>query len=181
MAASIAHVRTGGRRVALLLVRRFGLAGVAALGLLATAAVVYGVVTPRVEQRVALADARLRAAARRPAPAEATAATRSDLFAALPTIDSNASDLLSLYAIATARGIPATKAEYRLTPLAGGRYLAYEVRLPVASGYMDLRRFTSEALARLPNMAIDGMRFSRPDAGRDVLDAEIRVVLFYRS
>lgn len=106
---------------------------------------------------------------------------RMPVLGALPPLATNAADLVQLYALAARSGITARKADYHLSPVAATPYLAYEVNLPLSASYPRLRQFSAQAIAGLPNLAIDGIRFSREESTSDTLNAELRLVLFYRN
>jgi hypothetical protein len=182
-ALSLTRWHHGAGRVVLMLLRDFGPVGLVALALMLASAVVAFVLTPRLHDRsIALDEALQAASLRRAAPVRRDADSDAAGFtASLPAIASNAADMNRLFEIASASNIKTPKADYRLSAISSSLFLAYEVRIPVSASYVDVRRFTADALSQLPNLALDGVRFSRLDSTSEALDAELRLVLFYRK
>lgn len=170
-------------RVALILLRNFGQLGLVALAFLLASAAIALVLTPRLHERSVALDQALRSASSRAAPRPAPRDVDSDaaiFSASLPAIEANAADMNRLFELAAQSHIRTPRADYRLSKVATSLFLGYEIRIPVTATYVDLRRFTAEALNQLPNLALAGVRFTRPDSSAATLDAELRLVLFYR-
>ena len=170
------------RRFSLVFGHVAGVPGLLTVALVIASAVVVLRLEPQSRQRSIRLERDLRAASARPAPsAPEQPSTPAIALETLPPLSNNASDLERLFALAEANGINTQKADYRLNPVPATPYLAYEVRLPVSAQYPNLRKFAAEAITGMPNLAIDGIRFSREESTSETLSAELRVILFYRS
>jgi hypothetical protein len=83
--------------------------------------------------------------------------------------------LAKLHGIGTATGVRLRSATYKTQP-AEGRIVRYEIVLPVAGSYPQLRDFLKRALAEIPLLSLDQLSLKKE--GRDgALHAELRLTL----
>lgn len=169
------------------LLRRLGAPGLVGLLLLAGALALLGW-TPRLLREAAeLGDA---AQARQAAllgtlqargRAPSTQQQLLQFSAAFPTRDRNAEDLRQVFAAARRHNVALNKGEYQFQVEPNSPFVTFALTFPVREGYGDIKRFTSEVLRSLPHAAMEELRLERSDAGASVLDARIRINLFYRA
>jgi len=159
--------------------RRVGWAGVAAIpmGLAVVAASCFWWVASR---DIAIAKA---GAARR--DALASQQRRSDLDRQAverpaPGAASFPEDLRLLYKTAAAHGLQVARAEYRTRRDARNATMQVDVSMPLEADYATLKAFLSEALAVLPNLAVEEFRVQRHDASDGVVQARLVLTLLYR-
>ncbi|MDD4880629.1 MAG: type 4a pilus biogenesis protein PilO [Gallionellaceae bacterium] len=70
--------------------------------------------------------------------------------------------------------------DYRF--VAGGTRLAqYQITLPVAGSYPDIRAFITAVLAALPTASVDKVSFDRQEVGDPVVKATVRLSLYLRD
>lgn len=81
-------------------------------------------------------------------------------------------DLLAkLYGSARAAGLELRVADYRLIDTSG-RLTRYEVTLPLAGTYVQLRDFLENALAEIPVLSLDQITLRRKRANEALLEAD---------
>jgi Tfp pilus assembly protein PilO len=152
-----------------------GASGLAGLALLALFAAFSVLALEPMEQRHAQLQERLArlapAAAGPDTPAEKVAAVYRFLDKPEQTTDW----LAKLHGIATATGVQLRSASYK-TQRAEGRIVRYEILLPVAGGYPQIRDFLKRSLAEMPVLSLDQLSLKKE--GRDgALQAELRLTL----
>lgn len=164
-----------------------GLTGTAGIALVVCAAAVYGFgILPARENLVRLSDRlaalEVQSAARVAQPVRATADERiGAFFAAFPAPPSIADHLAAIYATAAGMAIPLQRGEYKFVPAKDGGLAHYEINLPVAASYAQIRRFVTRVLYDTPSMALEDVRFERAAAGDPLVRGEIRFTLFVRE
>jgi hypothetical protein len=84
--------------------------------------------------------------------------------------------LAKLYGIGRATGIELQQASYS-TPKPDGRIARYEIVLPVAGSYTQLRDFLKRATAEIPVLSVDQMNVKRESRNEATLHAELRLTL----
>jgi len=84
--------------------------------------------------------------------------------------------LAKLYAIGKATGVDLQSGSYRAQP-AAGRLERYELALPVAGSYAQIRDFLNRALAEIPSLSLDQMTLRRDGRNEATLHAELRLTL----
>lgn len=84
--------------------------------------------------------------------------------------------LAKLYGIARATGIELQSASYTSRE-AGERITRYEIVLPVAGSYAQLREFLRRSSAEIPVLSIDQMSVKRESRNASALQAELRLTL----
>lgn len=187
MSARTDWVRSGGR-LARRLHERFGVVGLAGLGLLFLAAVLAAYAPPLARQaddlrasaertRELLEEARQQLV-RHPGSMQQVAQLR-DWF---PTIDKANSDLRLVFDAAQKNHVELLKGEYALANTTdASRLQRYEVVLPIRERYPTIKAFVADVLKELPHASLAELRIERGTANVEVLDARVRFTLFYRT
>jgi Tfp pilus assembly protein PilO len=84
--------------------------------------------------------------------------------------------LAKLHGIGSATGVQLKSASYR-TPPVEGRIVRYEIVLPVAGSYPQIREFLRRSLAEIPVLSIDQLTLKRESRNDGALQAELRMTL----
>lgn len=84
-----------------------------------------------------------------------------------------------LHGHAQKAGLRLERGEYRPLVDASGKFVRYQIVLPVEGTYPQMRQFLSAALLDMPGLALDGINFRRQGAGAQ-LQAELRFTAFLR-
>ena len=85
--------------------------------------------------------------------------------------------LATLYGIGTATGVQLKSAAYRTQPAAEGRIVRYEIVLPVAGSYPQIREFLRRSLAEIPVLSLDQINLKREHRNDGAVNAELRLTL----
>lgn len=169
------------------LTRRFGLAGLVGVVLLCAALVVVNsTVRMRNDTRELSNSARLMHAAKQPHVTDAAGPgtdaamldTLPDLF---PRFAHSADDIAVILAHARDSNLAIGSADYLVVADSGGRYVRYQMLLPVKDQYGTIRRFLASVLNGVPNAALREIHVERPAVDGNVLDARVRFELVYRT
>jgi hypothetical protein len=165
--------------------RRFGVAGFAAIAVLGVAFVVAnGALHVKRDTIDLLNEVLAGHTAKRPHPASdatpyadaALLETLPDLF---PPFARSADDIASILTRAKDVNLAIGSAEYVVITDAGGRYVRYQMLLPVKDQYGTIRRFIASVLNSVPNAALREIHVERPAVDGSVLDARVRFELVY--
>lgn len=143
----------------------------ASLALLGTALAFSFLVVKPLEERSRLLLSRIH-----PAAAGGTDAKVAAVYRFLKKEESPTDWLAKLYGIGRATGIELQSASYT-TQEAGGRITRYEIVLPVAGSYAQLREFLKRASAEIPVLSVDQMSLKRESRNDGALQAELRLTL----
>jgi len=161
------------------LVDRIGVAGIAAIGLLAAALLFSNFVVRPLESKNSLlveTSARHGRKADAALPGEKVAAVHDYLRKDEATTDW----LAKLHGIGAATGLQLRSASYKTLP-AEGRIVRYEIVLPVSGSYGQIRDFLKRARAEIPVMSIDQLTLRREQSGSErrgnAIQAEMRLTL----
>jgi hypothetical protein len=84
--------------------------------------------------------------------------------------------LATLYGIGTATGVQLQSASYRSQP-SEGRLVRYEIVLPVAGSYPQIREFLRRSLAEIPVLSLDQINLKRENRNAGAINAELRLTL----
>jgi Tfp pilus assembly protein PilO len=84
--------------------------------------------------------------------------------------------LAKLYGIGTATGVELKSATYRTQPTAA-RIVRYEIVLPVAGSYPQIREFLRRSLAEIPVLSLDQINLKRENRNDGAVNAELRLTL----
>jgi Tfp pilus assembly protein PilO len=157
------------------IVDRIGMAGVAAIGLLAAALFFSSFMVKPLEQKnLSLTEAATRSGRKAEAgqPNEKVAA----VYAYLKKDEETTDWLAKLHGIGTATGVQLKSAAYRTQP-AEGRIVRYEIVLPVSGSYGQIRDFLKRAQAEIPVMSLDQVTLKKDQRKGGALHAEMRLTL----
>ena len=154
-----------------------GALGVAALALIAALAAFHALVLQPLEAKKAGLEERL---ARQRPGAEAAVALPADKVSAVYEYlqkDEETTDWLAkLYGIGPATGVQLKSANYR-THQTEGRIVRYEMVIPIAGSYPQIRDFLQRALADIPVMSVDQLALKRETRNDGAIQAELRLTL----
>ena len=156
---------------------RIGVAGVAAIALLAAALLFSSFMVKPLEQRNALLA---ESASRKGNTAAPSGEKVAAVYQYLRKDEDTTDWLAKLHGIGTATGIQMRSASYSTKP-AEGRIVRYEIVLPVAGSYAQVRDFLKRAQAEIPVMSIDQVTLKKDDkkgaTPQAALHAELRLTL----
>ncbi|HEU4440813.1 MAG TPA: hypothetical protein VFR83_02195 [Burkholderiales bacterium] len=155
------------------IVERIGMAGVAAIGLLAAALFFSNFMVRPLEERNALLKQSASGKANSAAPSGAKVAA---VYAYLQKEEATTDWLAKLHGIGTATGVEMRAATYGTKP-AEGRIVRYEIVLPVAGSYAQIRDFLKRAQAEIPVMSIDQVTLKKDEKKGGAIHAEMRLTL----
>jgi Tfp pilus assembly protein PilO len=156
------------------ILERIGVAGVAAIGLLAAALLFSNfMVKPLQERNLSLTEA---ASSGRKADNAQTGAKVAAVYEYLRKEEDTTDWLAKLHAIGTATGIQMRTATYRTQPTEG-RIVRYEIVLPVAGSYGQIRDFLKRAALEIPVLSIDQVTLKKEEKKGAALQAEMRLTL----
>ena len=86
--------------------------------------------------------------------------------------------LKTLFALADKNGLALRQGEYRSSQDRAGRFLTYQVTLPVTGRYGAIWQFAFDALRALPHAALDDAAFRRDAIGSATVEARLRLTLY---
>lgn len=155
--------------------REVGVLGLAAIALLAGALVFSNVVVKPLEEKNRLL--RQQASSRgAQAPADGQSAEKvAKVYEFLQKEETPTDWLAKLHGIGVASGVKLKSAAYR-TQRTEGLIVRYEISLPVAGSYGQIRDFMARSLAEIPVMSIDAVSLKRDNGGQTV-HADLRLTL----
>jgi Tfp pilus assembly protein PilO len=157
------------------ILERIGVAGVAAIGLLAAALLFSNfMVKPLQEKNVSLTEAASRSG--RKADNAQSGAKVAAVYEYLRKEEDTTDWLAKLHGIGTATGIQMHTATYRMQPTEG-RIVRYEIVLPVAGSYGQIRDFLKRATLEIPVLSIDQVTLKKEERKGAALQAEMRLTL----
>ena len=84
--------------------------------------------------------------------------------------------LAKLYAIGKATGVELAQASYK-TQSASGKLERYEIVVPLAGSYTQMREFLKRALAEIPVLSLDQISLKRENRREGTVQAELRLTL----
>jgi Tfp pilus assembly protein PilO len=150
---------------------QLGAVGTAALVMLAAAGMFFLMVLQPMQAERARLEGALSKILRR-----AGATNLNAFYGFLESKDDTTDALAKLYAIGTATGVQLQSGSYR-SQQAAGRLERYELALPVAGSYAQIRDFLNRALAEIPALSLDQMTLRRDGRNEATLQAELRLTL----
>ncbi len=168
------------------IVEALGPAGVVGVALLVFATAFYGTAAvPRAQERATLrAEAdrmqeRLRMSGALAGGAKGTLAEQLATFHAFfPPPQSSPDWLGRIHAAAKAKGLVLQSGEYKLERSADSRLARYQIVLPVAGSYAQIRGFVGQVLADVPAAALEEIVMRRENVASPRLEARIRLTLY---
>jgi hypothetical protein len=152
--------------------------GLAALGLIVAAAAFDVLLLERLQARNGEVQARLaRQGPGGPASGPGDAGYKvTKVYAFLQKDEATTDWLAKLHGIGAATGVQLKSASYRSEKTAG-RISRYEISLPLAGSYPQIREFMQRALAEIPVMSVDQLKLKRESRDDSALQAELRLTL----
>jgi hypothetical protein len=161
--------------------RELGGLGLASLGVLAAALLFLVFVVRPLEMRgdrlqEVLATSAARGTAAGTGSASHNAAKLAALYGHLETREQTTDLLARLNAAGAAAGVELRAAEYRVQKGAS-RIERYEITLPVAGSYAQIRNFLAKALAEIPALSLDQVSVRKQRASDAQVQAELRLTL----
>ena len=84
--------------------------------------------------------------------------------------------LAKLYAIGRATGVELAQANYK-TQSGSGKLERYEIVVPLAGSYTQMREFLKRALAEIPVLSLDQISLKRENRRDGTVQAELRLTL----
>jgi Tfp pilus assembly protein PilO len=157
------------------IVERIGVAGVAAIGLLAAALFFSNFMVKPLEQKnLSLTEAATRQG--RKADSAQSGEKVAAVYEYLRKEEDTTDWLAKLHGIGTATGIQMRTASYRTQPTEG-RIVRYEIVLPVTGSYGQIRDFLKRAALEIPVMSIDQVTLKKEEKKGGSLHAEMRLTL----
>jgi hypothetical protein len=157
------------------LLQHLGIAGLASIALLAVALAFSSFVVRPLEEKNQL----LKETAGRQGR-KADASPSGDKVAAVYEFLQKGEDttdwLAKLHGIGVASGVQLKSAAYR-TQKTEGRIVRYEIVLPVAGNYTQIRDFLKRSLAEIPVLSVDQLTLKREGKNEGAIQAEMRLTL----
>lgn len=150
-----------------------GLTGIAGMFLLAFAIFFSNYVVNPLENRAA----RLQDKASRKAPGASVPGAEkvAEVYSYLQKDEDTTDWLAKLHAIGMATGVQLKSASYR-TQKTDARIVRYEIVLPVAGNYSQIRDFLKRSQAEIPVLSIDQLNLKR-EGKNNMLQADMRLTL----
>ena len=157
------------------IIDRIGSAGVGAIGLLAAALLFSNFMVKPLEQKnLSLQEAATRQG--RKADAGQSGEKVAAVYEYLRKEEDTTDWLAKLHGIGTATGIQMRTASYRTQPTEG-RIVRYEIVLPVAGSYGQIRDFLKRAALEIPVLSIDQVTLKKDEKKGGAIHAEMRLTL----
>ncbi|WP_027864735.1 hypothetical protein [Massilia alkalitolerans] len=85
--------------------------------------------------------------------------------------------LKTLFGLAEKNGLALRQGEYRSSQDRAGRFLTYQITLPVTGRYGAIWQFAFDALRALPHASLDDVAFRRDAIGSELVEARLRLTL----
>ena len=152
--------------------------GLAALGLIVAAAAFDVLLLERLQVRNGELQALLaREVPGGPAAGPGDAGYKvTKVYAFLKKDEATTDWLAKLHGIGAATGVQLESASYR-SEKSAGRISRYEIALPLAGTYPQIREFMQRALTEIPVMSVDQLKLKRESRDDTALQAELRLTL----
>ena len=148
-----------------------GLSGIAGIFLLAAALAFSNFVISPLEERGARLQDRMSRKA--PAAAQPGAEKVAAVYEFLQRQEETTDWLAKLHGIGAATGVQLKSASYK-TQKTDARIVRYEIVLPVAGSYAQIRDFLKRSLAEIPVLSVDSLTVKRNEGS---LQAEMKLTL----
>jgi hypothetical protein len=107
--------------------------------------------------------------------------SRRNFIDRFPPPSQNAADLAQVFAAAAHSNVSLSKGEYHQVIESQSPFVTYVATFPVKDSYPNVRDFATEVLRSLPHAALEELRLERSNSTATVLDARVRINLFYRA
>lgn len=162
-----------------------GVAGLTGLALMLAALAIYWLLARPALQQDASRQQQLAWLRAHPAPVVVQPARQPDAAAALasfyaqfPPATQLSEVTEQLHRLAREQGVTLSLGEYKLDGAGQGRLLRYEILLPVAAGYPQLRRFIDAAGRRFPTLGLKDVSFKREAVAQHTVQTRLNFVLY---
>jgi hypothetical protein len=168
------------RWTAISIVELLGWQGVAGITVLAACAIYYVVAVHPLKERMALLGVAVASDQRKGAGAS-VAGPQSDLAQFKKSFETERTvedQLSALHDAAKATGLVLKRIEYRMLEDRRAALRQYQIVMPTAGKYPQVRQFVSLALAKVPALSLDQISFQRRRIGDATVEAELRFTLF---
>lgn len=100
----------------------------------------------------------------------------------LPPLDMGTRDLRTVFAAASRHRVELPKGDYTLSHTEDGSGVArLEIVLPIKERYVTIKALVADLLSELPHASLSELRMERPTASANVLEARVRLTLYYRE
>jgi Tfp pilus assembly protein PilO len=160
--------------------KELGALGMLSLGVIAITALFVNLVLQPMQDKNRRIESSIAKHARQVSPDQGGSASVGEklagLYKFLERSEAPTDWLAKLYGIGKATGVELQSANYR-TPQASGRVERYEIVLPVAGNYLQIREFLNRALAEIPVLSLDQMTLRRESRNDGAVQAELRLTL----
>jgi hypothetical protein len=165
------------------LIHELGGVGVISIAVVAIAILFLLLVLKPLEKHSRALEAQLMSSAERHGAREATLirnatpAAKIEAFYGYLRSEKKTTDWLGeLHGAAKAAGLDLHTADYRMTPT-GTRIDRYEIRIPLRANYAQVRAFIDGALAAIPMLSLDEVKFKRERAHDNLVESELHFTL----
>ena len=153
-----------------------GATGMAAIVLFVAAALFMSLVLQPLKEQSRVLAAKADMIENRAAPATNSGAKLAAVYDYLRKPEQTTDWLAKLYAIGRATGVELAQANYK-TQSASGKLERYEIVVPLAGSYTQMREFLKRALAEIPVLSLDQISLKRENRRDGTVQAELRLTL----
>ena len=153
-----------------------GATGMAAIVLFVAAALFMSVVLQPLKDKNRVLAAKAEMVDQRAAPVANTGEKLAAVYDYLRKPEQTTDWLAKLYAIGRATGVELAQANYK-TQSASGKLERYEIVVPLAGSYTQMREFLKRALAEIPVLSLDQISLKRENRRDGTVQAELRLTL----
>ena len=150
--------------------------GMAAIVLFVAAALFMSLVLQPLKEKNRVLAAKAEMVDNRAAPVANTGEKLAAVYDYLRKPEQTTDWLAKLYAIGKATGVELAQANYK-TQGAAGKLERYEIVVPLAGSYTQMREFLKRALAEIPVLSLDQVTIRRERAQDGAVQAEARMTL----
>lgn len=170
------------RESSLRTLRQAGWAGGLGVGCLVSAAIIAFASDAFIAQRRAALTAERAELSRGAGVASSAAGATSlvEFFTRFPQASALPQTLTRIYALADDHGLNVDRTEYRRVDEAATPLQRVSLTLPAQGGFGAVYAWLGEMLGAMPEVGLESVVVRRVDAGADLVDAEIRLVVFVR-
>jgi Tfp pilus assembly protein PilO len=153
-----------------------GATGMAAIMLFVAAALFMSLVLQPLKEKNRVLAAKAEMVDNRAAPVANTGDKLAAVYDYLRKPEQTTDWLAKLYAIGKATGVELAQANYK-TQGAAGKLERYEIVVPLAGSYTQMREFLKRALAEIPVLSLDQISLKRENRRDGTVQAELRLTL----
>ena len=153
-----------------------GATGMAALVLFVAAALFMSLVLQPLKDKNRVLAAKAEMVDQRAPPLANTGEKLAAVYDYLRKPEQTTDWLAKLYAIGRATGVELAQANYK-TQSASGKLERYEIVVPLAGSYTQMREFLKRALAEIPVLSLDQISLKRENRRDGTVQAELRLTL----